>query len=101
MGIHDRPVAEEAALEGMPVPPGKVHVFGPCGRVQRGPLPSQARGMSGLNSGTRAGLEEALHALVPEASEHSHIVARGATRRMYSRCALGGSNPRLHQKQGV
>ncbi len=50
--------------------------------------------MSGLNSGTRAGLEEALHALVPEASNHSHVVARGATRRKYSRFALGGSNPR-------
>ncbi|MEY2661367.1 MAG: hypothetical protein RLZZ123_2539 [Pseudomonadota bacterium] len=44
MGIHDRPVAEEAAREGMPVPPGTVHVFGPCGRVQRGQLPSSGAG---------------------------------------------------------
>ena len=71
-------MAEEAALEGMPVLPGTVHVFGPCGRVQRRQLQSQARGMSGLDPGARAGLEEALNALVPEASNHSKIVARGA-----------------------
>ena len=80
-------MAGEAALEGMPVPPGTVHVFRPCGRVQRRQLPSQARGMRGLDPGTRAGLEEALNALVPEASDHYEIVARGATR---SKC---GSNP--------
>ena len=80
-------MAAEAAPEGMPVPPGTVHVVEPCGRVQRRQLPSQARGMSGLDPGTRAGLEEALNALVPEASIHSEIVARGATR---SKCS---SNP--------
>jgi hypothetical protein len=36
--------------------------------------------MSGLDPGTRAGLEEALNALVPEASDHPDIDARGATR---------------------
>jgi hypothetical protein len=36
--------------------------------------------MSKLDPGTRAGLEEALNALVPEASNHFKIVARGATR---------------------
>ena len=85
-------MAEEAALEGMPVPPGTVHVFGPCGRVQRRQLPSQARGMSGLDLGTRAGLEEALNALVPEASNHSKIVARGATRSKWSSSPLGGES---------
>ncbi len=83
-------MAEEAALEGMPVLPGTVHVFGPCGRVQRRQLPSQARGMSGLDPGARAGLEEALNALVPEASNHSKIVARGATRSKWSSSPLGG-----------
>ena len=73
-------MAEEAALEGMPVLPGTVHVFGPCGRVQRRQLPSQARGMSRLDPGTRAGLEEALNAFVSEASDHAPIVACGATR---------------------
>ena len=43
--------------------------------------------MSGLDPGTRAGLEEALNALVPEASNHSWNVARGATRSKF------GSNP--------
>ena len=76
----DRPVARKAALEGMPAPPRTVHVFGPCGRVQRRQLPSQARGMSRFNPGTRAGLEEAFNAFVPEASDHASIVACGATR---------------------
>jgi hypothetical protein len=35
--------------------------------------------MCGLDPGTRAGLEEALNALVPEASDHYWIVARSAT----------------------
>ena len=48
--------------------------------VQRRQLPSQARGMSNLDPGTRAGLAEALNALVPEASNHFKIGARGATR---------------------
>ena len=43
--------------------------------------------MSGLDPGPRAGLEEALNALVPEASNHFEIVARSATR---SKCS---SNP--------
>ena len=85
-------MAEEAALEGMPVLPGTVHVFGPCGRVQRRQLPSQARGMSGLDPGARAGLEEALNALVPEASNHSKIVARGATRSKWGSSPLGGES---------
>ena len=82
-------MAVKAALEGMAVPPGAVHVFGPCGRVQRRQLPSQARGMSGLDPGTRAGLEEALNALVPEASNHLEIVARSATRSKCSSNLLG------------
>jgi hypothetical protein len=57
--------------------------------VQRRQLPSQARGMSKLDPGTRAGLEEALNALVPEASNHSKIVARGATRSKWSSSPLG------------
>ena len=43
--------------------------------------------MSGMDPGTRAGLEESLNALVPEASDHLGSVARGATR------SKGGSNP--------
>ncbi len=82
-------MAEEAALEGMPVSPGAVHVFGPCGRVQRRQLPSQARGMSRLDPGTRARLEEALNALVPEALNHSESVARIATRSKFSSNPLG------------
>lgn len=38
-------------------------------------LPSQARSMSGLDPGRRAGHEEALNALVPEAPDHSESVA--------------------------
>jgi len=57
--------------------------------VQRRQLPSQARGMSKLDPGTRAGLEEALNALVPEASNHFKIVARGATRSKWSSSPLG------------
>ena len=80
-------MAGEAALEGMPVPPGTVYVFRPCGRVQRRQLPSQARGMGGLDPGTRAGLEEAFNALAPEALNHPEFVALSATR---SKCS---SNP--------
>jgi hypothetical protein len=36
-------------------------------------LPSQAWGMSRLDPGTRAGFEEALNALVPEASDHKKM----------------------------
>jgi hypothetical protein len=50
-------------------------------------LPSQVPGMSGLDPGTRAGLEEALKAPVPAASDYSNIVARGTTR------SKSGSNP--------
>ena len=101
MGIHDRPVAEEAAREGMPVPPGTVHVFGPCGCVQRRQLPSQARGMSGLDPATRAGLEEALNALVPEASNHPAIVAHSATRSKCSSIPMGGANPQRLWLKGI
>ena len=45
--------------------------------------------MSKLDPGTRAGLEEALNALVPEASNHFKIVARGATRSKWSSSPLG------------
>jgi hypothetical protein len=48
--------------------------------------------MSGLDPGARAGLEEALNALVPEASNHSKIVARGATRSKWSSSPLGGES---------
>ena len=94
-------MAEEAALEGMPVPPGTVHVFGPFGRVQRRQLPSQARGMSGLDPGTRAGLEEALNALVPEASDHPDIVARSATRSKCSSNPLEVRIPDSTKKRGL
>ena len=93
-------MAGEAALEGMPVPPGTVHVFRPCGRVQRRQLPSQARGMSGLDPGTRAGLEEALNALVPEASNHTEIVARSATRSKSSSNPLGVRIPDSTKNRG-
>jgi hypothetical protein len=43
--------------------------------------------MGGLDPGTRAGLEEALNALAPEALNHPEFVALSATR---SKCS---SNP--------
>jgi hypothetical protein len=48
--------------------------------------------MSGLDPGTRAGLEEALNALVPEASNHPEIVARSATR---SKCSSNSLEVRI------
>ena len=77
----DRPVAGEPTLEEMPVPARTVHVFGPCGGIQSGQLPGQARSVCGLDPGAGTGSEEALNAFVPEASDHEIIVARGATHR--------------------
>ncbi len=55
--------------------------------------------MSGLDPGTWAGFEEALNTLVPEASNHSEIVARSATRSNYSSNLLGVRIPG-HTKTG-
>jgi hypothetical protein len=57
--------------------------------------------MSSLDPSTRAGLEEALNALVPEASDHLKIVARGATRSNCGSNPLGVRIPDLIKKSGA
>ncbi len=57
--------------------------------------------MSGLDPGTRTGFEEALNALVPEASNHPEIVARSATRSECSSNPLGVRIPESTKKRGV
>jgi len=56
--------------------------------------------MSGLDPGTRAGLEEALNALVPEASNHPEIVARRATRSKFGSSPLGVRIPDSTKNRG-
>jgi len=56
--------------------------------------------MSGLDPGTEAGLEETLNALVPEASNHSEIVARSATRSKCSSNPLGVRIPDSNKNRG-
>ena len=57
--------------------------------------------MSGLDPATRAGLEEALNALVPEASNHFEIVARSATRSKCSSNPLEVRIPDSTKKRGL
>jgi hypothetical protein len=49
--------------------------------------------MSGLDPGARAGFKEALNALMPEASDHSKILACGATHCKRYNSFFGRSNP--------
>ena len=53
--------------------------------------------MSSLDPGKRTGFEEALNALVPEASDHLEIVVRGATRSNFCETLAESSNPRPQQ----
>ncbi len=56
--------------------------------------------MSGLDPGARAGLEETLNALVPEALNHPEIVARSATRSKCSSNPLGVRIPNYTKNRG-
>jgi hypothetical protein len=56
--------------------------------------------MSGLDPGTRTGLEKTLNALVPEASNHFEIVARSATRSKHSSNPLGVRIPDSTKNRG-
>jgi hypothetical protein len=64
----------------MKFPSGNVHLFGPHDGIQSGKLRVQLGGVTGLNSGLRAGQEKLLDPLMPEAADHpAKIVLRNVT----------------------
>jgi hypothetical protein len=71
---RDCPVIFQVAMQGMQLPPRRVHVFCRAGVVERKQLLAKALGMAGLDFGFRPGPEEQLDSLVTKASDHSYSV---------------------------
>jgi hypothetical protein len=67
----DRPVTCKLALERMKPPPRWFDITRPRSGIQRGKLKTQSSGMSGLDAGFRAGMEEFLQAGVSKALDHN------------------------------
>ena len=81
-------MGREAGSQRMKLPSGNIHLFGPRGGIQNGKLLVQLSGMTGLNSGLRAGQKKLLDPLMPEAAYHpAGIVLRNVT--LHKRLAGG------------
>jgi hypothetical protein len=63
----------QVALQGMPSPAWRVHVFRSLGKLQSRQLAAKPLGMRGLNTCLASRGEERFESLVPEAADHARM----------------------------
>lgn len=76
--IHG-PGTRSTSFELVKLEAGKVHILGPCSRMEPAEDQTESLRVSGLDSGDIPGFEKEPEAFVPEASNHSPVVTYPVT----------------------